>query len=104
MLAHPLTERELEVLQLIVKGCNNAAIAEKLHMTVEAAKIHVRNILNKLSPDDDTSGPPSMPVPRGPGPKPGTLDAAELPPVDSEPPFPSQSQVVTVGEGSGSDV
>jgi len=26
--AYPLTERELEVLQLIVEGCSNAAIAE----------------------------------------------------------------------------
>jgi len=32
--AYPLTERELEVLQLIVEGCSNAAIAEKLYITV----------------------------------------------------------------------
>jgi two-component system, NarL family, response regulator LiaR len=52
--ADPLTERELEVLQLIVKGCSNIAIAEKLYITVGTVKTHVRNILNKLSADDRT--------------------------------------------------
>jgi two-component system, NarL family, response regulator LiaR len=52
--ADPLTERELEVLQLIVKGCSNLAIAEKLYITVGTVKTHVRNILNKLSADDRT--------------------------------------------------
>jgi DNA-binding NarL/FixJ family response regulator len=52
--AYPLTERELEVLQLIVEGCSNAAIAEKLYITVGTVKTHVRNILNKLCADDRT--------------------------------------------------
>ncbi len=52
--AYPLTERELEVLQLIVNGCSNAAIAEKLYITVGTVKTHVRNILNKLCADDRT--------------------------------------------------
>ncbi|BAU11091.1 two-component response regulator [Leptolyngbya sp. NIES-3755] len=52
--AYPLTERELEVLQLIVDGCSNAAIAEKLYITVGTVKTHVRNILNKLCADDRT--------------------------------------------------
>ncbi len=51
---YPLTERELEVLQLIVAGCSNAAIAEKLYITVGTVKTHVRNILNKLCADDRT--------------------------------------------------
>lgn len=50
----PLTERELEVLELIVAGCSNAAIAEKLYITVGTVKTHVRNILNKLCADDRT--------------------------------------------------
>ena len=50
----PLTERELEVLQLIVDGCSNAEIAEKLYITVGTVKTHVRNILNKLCADDRT--------------------------------------------------
>jgi DNA-binding NarL/FixJ family response regulator len=49
-----LTERELEVLQLIVDGYSNAAIAERLFITIGTVKTHVRNILNKLSADDRT--------------------------------------------------
>ncbi|HEY9828210.1 MAG TPA: response regulator transcription factor, partial [Stenomitos sp.] len=50
----PLTERELEILHLIVQGCSNAAISERLYITVGTVKTHVRNILNKLSADDRT--------------------------------------------------
>jgi len=49
-----LTERELEVLQLIVDGYSNAQIAEKLFITLGTVKTHVRKILNKLSADDRT--------------------------------------------------
>ncbi|MDY6782223.1 MAG: response regulator transcription factor [Cyanobacteriota bacterium] len=49
-----LTERELEVLKLIVDGYSNAAIATQLFITVGTVKTHVRNILNKLSADDRT--------------------------------------------------
>lgn len=52
--AYPLTERELEVLKLIVDGCSNAQIAEQLYITVGTVKTHVRNILNKLCADDRT--------------------------------------------------
>ncbi|PSF39478.1 DNA-binding response regulator [Aphanothece hegewaldii CCALA 016] len=50
----PLTERELEILDLIVGGCSNADIAAKLYITVGTVKTHVRNILNKLGADDRT--------------------------------------------------
>ena len=50
----PLTERELEILDLIVAGCSNAEIAERLYITIGTVKTHVRNILNKLSVDDRT--------------------------------------------------
>lgn len=50
----PLTDRELEVLELIVAGCSNALIAEKLYITVGTVKTHVRSILNKLCADDRT--------------------------------------------------
>jgi DNA-binding NarL/FixJ family response regulator len=49
-----LTERELDVLQLIVQGCSNEQIGTKLFITVGTVKTHVRNILNKLSVDDRT--------------------------------------------------
>ncbi len=51
---YALTERELEVLQLIVDGNSNAAIADKLFITIGTVKTHVRNILNKLCADDRT--------------------------------------------------
>ncbi len=50
----PLSERELEVLKLIVEGKSNQQIAEKLFVTLATVKTHVRNILNKLSVDDRT--------------------------------------------------
>jgi DNA-binding NarL/FixJ family response regulator len=49
---YPLTQRELEILELIVGGCSNGQIAEKLYITVGTVKTHVRNILNKLCADD----------------------------------------------------
>jgi DNA-binding NarL/FixJ family response regulator len=52
--SYPLTERELEILSLIVSGSSNADIAEKLYITVGTVKTHVRNILNKLCADDRT--------------------------------------------------
>jgi DNA-binding NarL/FixJ family response regulator len=45
---YPLTQRELEILELIVGGCSNGQIAEKLYITVGTVKTHIRNILNKL--------------------------------------------------------
>lgn len=50
--AHPLTQRELEVLELIVEGCSNQTIADQLYVTVGTVKTHVRGILSKLCVDD----------------------------------------------------
>ncbi len=50
----PLTTRELEVLQLIVDGDSNTAIAEKLYITLGTVKSHVRNVLGKLCVSDRT--------------------------------------------------
>lgn len=50
----PLTDRELEVLRLIVDGYSNAEISEKLFVSIHTAKAHVCNILQKLSVDDRT--------------------------------------------------
>jgi DNA-binding NarL/FixJ family response regulator len=52
--SYPLTERELEILELIVAGCSNAEIAERSYITVGTVKTHVRSILNKLGVDDRT--------------------------------------------------
>ena len=49
-----LTEREMEVLALIVDGLTNPEIAEKLFITRGTAKAHVHSILQKLYVDDRT--------------------------------------------------
>jgi NarL family two-component system response regulator LiaR len=43
-----LTERELEVLALMVEGLNNTQIASKLTVSSSTIKSHVSNILSKL--------------------------------------------------------
>lgn len=44
-----LTEREREVLALMVQGLNNNQIASRLVVSVSTAKFHVSSILSKLS-------------------------------------------------------
>ncbi len=44
-----LTEREMEVLSLIVEGLTNSQIAENLTITTYTAKAHVHSVLQKLS-------------------------------------------------------
>jgi DNA-binding NarL/FixJ family response regulator len=43
-----LSTREREVLELVVEGLGNKAIAERLGVTIEAVKWHLRNIYSKL--------------------------------------------------------
>jgi two-component system, NarL family, response regulator LiaR len=43
-----LTEREREILALMVKGLSNNEIAEKLIVSASTAKFHVSNVLSKL--------------------------------------------------------
>ena len=47
-----LTEREMEVLKLLVKGKSNTEIAKDLIVSVHTAKAHVCSILQKLCVDD----------------------------------------------------
>lgn len=49
-----LTPREVEVLQLISEGNRNQDIAEKLFISEETVKVHVRHIMEKLSASDRT--------------------------------------------------
>ena len=51
---YSLTQRELEILELIVTDCSNRQIAEKLTITVGTAITHVSSILNKLCVSDRT--------------------------------------------------
>jgi DNA-binding NarL/FixJ family response regulator len=43
-----LSERELEVLELIARGQNNHEIASQLHVTVKTVSNHISNIFSKL--------------------------------------------------------
>jgi DNA-binding NarL/FixJ family response regulator len=49
---NPLSDRELEVLKLIVEGLSNPEIAETLHLSLSTIKTHIRSIMNKLAVDD----------------------------------------------------
>jgi DNA-binding NarL/FixJ family response regulator len=44
----PLTEREVEILQLIAQGLENHEIAERLNLRETTVRTHVSNILGKL--------------------------------------------------------
>jgi LuxR family maltose regulon positive regulatory protein len=48
-LVEPLSERELEVLQLIAKGLANREIAARLYLSLNTVKVHTRNIYGKLA-------------------------------------------------------
>jgi LuxR family maltose regulon positive regulatory protein len=47
-LVEPLSERELEVLQLIAEGLTNPEIAARLFLSLNTVKAHTRNIYGKL--------------------------------------------------------
>ena len=47
-MVEPLSERELEVLQLVTEGLSNREIAEKLYISTGTAKTHVHNLCGKL--------------------------------------------------------
>ena len=43
-----LTQREREVLELMVAGLDRAAIAERLYLSINTVRTHSKNILAKL--------------------------------------------------------
>lgn len=49
-----LSKRELEVLKLVVEGLSNQEIAERLQLSIETVKTHMRHIMEKLAVTDRT--------------------------------------------------
>jgi DNA-binding NarL/FixJ family response regulator len=52
---NPLTERESEILFLVTEGMTNPQIAEKLFISYETVRTHVRNIYEKLQVGNRTA-------------------------------------------------
>ena len=49
-----LSDRELEVIHLMVDGLNNHDIGAALHITESTVKFHINRILSKLGVSDRT--------------------------------------------------
>lgn len=49
-----LTDREIDVLRLVARGASNPQIADELFISVNTVKVHLRNILDKLSLENRT--------------------------------------------------
>jgi LuxR family maltose regulon positive regulatory protein len=47
-LIEPLSDREIEVLELVAKGLTNQVIADRLVLSLHTVKTHTRNIYGKL--------------------------------------------------------
>jgi LuxR family maltose regulon positive regulatory protein len=53
-LVEPLSEREIEILQLIAEGMTNPEIAARLYLSLNTVKVHTRNIYGKLGVNNRT--------------------------------------------------
>jgi len=49
-----LSEREIEVLQLIAEGLSNQEISSRLYLSLNTVKAHTRNIYGKLGVNNRT--------------------------------------------------
>lgn len=53
-LLSPVSEREIEVLQLIAEGKTNASIADQLYISLSTVKTHINNLYSKLGVESRT--------------------------------------------------
>ena len=51
---HPLSDREMEVLNCVVRGMSNKEIATSLQISHQTVKNHVTSILRKFAVEDRT--------------------------------------------------
>lgn len=72
-----LSEREIEILELVAQGATNQQIARELFISVNTVKVHLRNIFVKLGAESRTEATMTA-IQRG-------LIRVETPPADSEP-------------------
>jgi DNA-binding NarL/FixJ family response regulator len=49
-----LTPREVEVLRLVAEGNRNKDIADRLFISEETVKVHVKHVMDKLDASDRT--------------------------------------------------
>ena len=54
LLGEALSERELEVLRLIVEGCSNREIADRLFLALSTVKWYINAIYGKLQVESRT--------------------------------------------------
>ena len=52
MLSERLTTREMDVLNLLVQGCSNREIADRLFISIHTVKNHITNIFQKIGVND----------------------------------------------------
>ena len=53
-MVEPLSDREIEVLQLIAEGLTNPEIATRLYLSLNTVKVHTRNVYGKLGVNNRT--------------------------------------------------
>ncbi|HHH41798.1 MAG TPA: helix-turn-helix domain-containing protein [Chloroflexi bacterium] len=90
----PLSERELEILQLVATGVTNKEVAHRLGISVNTVKVHLRNIFAKLGAESRTEATMIavqkgwVVIPQAEAPPPQAVEAAP------EPPLPLRNRVV----------
>lgn len=52
--AESLSSREIEVLRIVAAGCSNKIVADRLDISEETVKFHIKNVLAKLFANDRT--------------------------------------------------